>query len=367
MSPSILHLVSRCDRYGPARQLVRLLSALPLRETSHQVVILGRPGPACDALAAAGVGHRALERRWRVDPIAWGRLRSLLRRTPASIVHAWDFAALAAYATAKPRSSRLAVVATVDNRFFPERGFTRPLLPPSLSRLDRIVATSGAARDEALRYQIPEEGLTQIPLAALPPEPEGASRQELLDELQLPSDAVLIGAAGPLVAERNWKELIWAADMVRVIEPRLRLLVIGTGPQQTSLMEFARTAAVPENICFAGDLPPERALPHLAVYWEGSERGDESGVLLDAMAAGVPVVASDTPLHREWIAHGETGYLVGGTARADRSRVTHDLLTQPELRAEMGQRARQEVERQHSLADCADNYQRLYQELLGDL
>ena len=98
----------------------------------------------------------------------------------------------------------------------------------------------------------------------------------------------LIGVFGPLEPRYGVKELIWIADMVRELHPTLRLLIVGDGPERPHLEKFARTAAVPENICFLGDRTDWRTLlPHLHVFWQGSNAEMDPPALVDAMAAGI--------------------------------------------------------------------------------
>ncbi len=60
-------------------------------------------------------------------------------------------------------------------------------------------------------------------------------------------------------------------------------------------------------------------MPHLDVLWNGSENVGQSAAILEAMAAGVPVIASDTPTNRELVVDGETGYLIPPGTRAGRA------------------------------------------------
>ena len=71
-------------------------------------------------------------------------------------------------------------------------------------------------------------------------------------------------------------------------------------------------------------------MPHFDVLWNGSENLGQSSAILEAMAAGVPVIASDTPTNRELVVDDETGYLIPlGTraGRAARARHTDRIFT----------------------------------------
>jgi glycosyltransferase involved in cell wall biosynthesis len=145
-------------------------------------------------------------------------------------------------------------------------------------------------------------------------------RQQLLHELHLPPNARLIGVVGALDLAHGVKRLIWAADLLRVLHDNLRMLIIGDGPLRESLTRYARLASDLDHIRFLGerhDVP--QIMPHLDVLWNGSENTGPSMSILEAMAAGVPVVASDTPSNRELVVENETGYLVQLHARAGRA------------------------------------------------
>ena len=85
--------------------------------------------------------------------------------------------------------------------------------------------------------------------------------------------------------------------------------------------------------------------------------------MLEAMAAGLPVVASDLPAHRDFVRHGETGFVV-----ADREglRDALQLLEDPEKNRRLGSSARDWIATTvGTWDDCADRYVRLYRELLA--
>jgi glycosyltransferase involved in cell wall biosynthesis len=184
----------------------------------------------------------------------------------------------------------------------------------------RFVTSSVHVRDWCVNHGLPAETFTVIPPGKPPAPPSDVSREELLRELQLPPDAKLIGVIGRLVPEKRVKDLIWAADLLRVLHDNLRLLVIGEGPLRPQLEQYARMASDLDHIRFLGERPDVwRIMPHLNVLWNASENRSPSIAILEAMAAGVPVIASDTPINREFVTEGQTGYLIPLTERAGRA------------------------------------------------
>jgi glycosyltransferase involved in cell wall biosynthesis len=205
----------------------------------------------------------------------------------------------------------------------PAQWVNRRMITPTT----RLVASSPVIRDWwANGNRLPAERITIIAPGVAPARPSDRSREELLSELRLPDDARLIGAVGRLVPEKRVKDLIWAADLLRVLHDNLRLLIIGDGPLRAQLEQYARMASDLEHIQFLGERADLwRIMPHLDVLWDANEGRSQSIAILEAMAAGVPVIAGDTPINCEFIVEGETGYLIPlleRSGRADRARQT---------------------------------------------
>ena len=146
----------------------------------------------------------------------------------------------------------------------------------------------------------------------------------------------------------------------------MRLLVIGDGPQRTELERFARLASDLDHIRFLGERDDVwRIMPHLDVLWQASGYEGQPNSVLEAMAAGVPVVASDIPGHRELVVDGVTGYLVPIAGRAARVRVTDHIFQDAELAHRLGDAGRRRVAESFSVESMVEAYANLYREVVG--
>ena len=188
----------------------------------------------------------------------------------------------------------------------------------------------------------------------VPPAPAVQTpRRQVLAELGLPQDARLVGLVGRLWPQKRVKDAIWAADLLKVIRSDVHLLVIGDGPHRARLEKFRDQVEIRDKVLFLGhreDVP--RLLPHFDVLWSASAFEGQSNTIMEAMAAGVPVVATDIPGTRDLVVHGTTGYLVPtegrpATAAAVNTSVarglakyTNILLDSPALAQRLGQAAR---------------------------
>lgn len=361
MSQRILHVIQSLDRYTPADQLLALAPVLAAQRFEQSVLVLGHRGELAGGLAEVGIEPTCLNKRWTFDPSTAAQLTMHLRRAKPNVVHTWDQPSRRYASLASAGSQGWALVANWNATEQAQLPGGMPVFFPRSP--DRWLVEGKWARD-SLAQQIAEGVIAVVPPTATPAT-STLQRKELMVEFGLPADALLVCTAAQLTASMGVKELIWAVDMVRVLHPNIRLLIAGDGPQRDHLEHFACTAAVPENVCFLGDTDRwNDIVPHLDVYWQGTEAAATSPTaLLTAMSAGVPVVASDTAQHRDWITGGETGYLVGFDARSDRTRITDQLLVDRELRKTIGDAGRRRFEEHYSPNKTAELVAVVYREV----
>jgi glycosyltransferase involved in cell wall biosynthesis len=232
-------------------------------------------------------------------------------------------------------------------------------------RTERIVTNTSAVRDFYVSRGLPAEKFAIIPNGIGPFDPgQPVSREELLAELQLPADARLIGAIGRLWPQKRVKDLIWAADLLKSARDNAHLLVIGDGPQRWRLARYRDQNQVADRVHFLGersDVP--RILPHLDCLWLASEYEGQSNAIMEAMSAGVPVVATDIAGNRDLVVPGETGYLVPVGDRAAFTAQTHRLLGDRGLAERLGAAGRQRMLAEFSVERMIERHRVLYSEL----
>lgn len=362
----ILHVIASLDRAGAEKQLVLLARGLVQHDFDVHVCALTRGGPRAADLRQAAIPVRVLGKRWKADPFALWRLRRHIRQLAPDLVHTWMFTANT-YGRLAAMMARVGLLVAAERCADPWKSWLQISLDRVLARrTQRIVANSRGVVDFYTRQGLPPGRFAVIaggvPAAVDPT----TSRAELLRELGLPASVRLIGAVGRLWPQKRVKDLIWAADLVHLINPDVRLLIIGDGPQRRSLERFTRLLEAEDHVRFLGERDDVwRIMPHLDVLWQGSQYEGLPNAILEAMAAAVPVVATDISGHRELVIPGQTGYLVGVGARAQRTHLTDKILRDPALASRLGSAGRQHVLQHFGVDSMVRQYVDLYEQLLS--
>ncbi len=170
---------------------------------------------------------------------------------------------------------------------------------------------------------------------------------------------------GRLWPQKRYKDLIWAAELLKVVRKDSHLLILGDGPQRMQLLRWRDALEIDDRVHFLGhrdDVP--QILPLLNIFWIGSEYEGQSNAVMEAMSHGLPVVASDIAGNRDLVVDQETGYLFPVGDRATLARVTNQLLDDPARARALGQTGRARIAQHFSVAQMVQRHQALYQSLL---
>ncbi|MCU0961014.1 MAG: glycosyltransferase [Pirellulaceae bacterium] len=367
MTARILHIIPTLDQGGAEKQLTMLATRLPRERFDIHVCALTRSGPLAEPLVEAGLPLQTIGKRWKVDPAAYLRLVRVIRRLRPQLVHTWLFAANA-YGRQAARQARVPHIVAAERCVDRWKVWHELALDRHLARCtDRIVTNSSGVVDFYVRHGIDRAKFEVIPNGIeVQPGAQARARADVLQELQLPADARLIGAVGRLWPQKGYKDLIWAAELLKVVRSDTHLLIIGEGPQYAQLLRWRDGLEIADRVHFLGHRRDVAALlPHLSCFWLGSAYEGQSNALMEAMAAGVPVVATDIPGNRDLVVPDETGLLFRVGDRATLARVTHRLLDDPVLAQRLGQAAQRRMREYFGVGQMVDRHAALYDRLLA--
>ena len=176
------------------------------------------------------------------------------------------------------------------------------------------------------------------------------SRDEARAKLGLGPGPILL-CVGRLARDKGFATAIEALG--RIADPDARLVVLGEGPERKLLEETARKAGVSSRIDFLGSKPRAEVIDHLAaadIFLFPTERDEAAPLVpLEAMATGLPVVASDIGGGAELIENGTSGVLVPPAAVDPLAQAIDSLLADDALRRRMGEAARERIVERYTI------------------
>ena len=232
-----------------------------------------------------------------------------------------------------------------------------------LRRVDGVVCVSDGQATRVRRAGVPADRVhvirnaidtTRFAVA------DPAARSILQAMFPAPRDIIVAGI-GRLSPEKGFDLLIEAARITIARVPGAGFVLLGDGPERHALEERVRAAGLEGRVAFAGFRSDvDRLLPGADILAQSSHTEGLPNVVLEACAAGIPVVATAVGGTGEVIRDGVNGFLVApGNAVALADRLL-ELMVSADLRQSMGESGRGVVRRDFSFADQCARYERLF-------
>ncbi len=318
--PRVLHLVNYFEAGGTERQAVELLKRLNPERFDVRLAALRNVGPLYKEIAEQypAIPEFPLNSFYDLNALKQtSRLRKLLLQERIDIVHAHDFytAILALMATP---FTRVRVIACQRNLKISDRLAHRVGHRLMYRFADLLLVNSAAIREHILglgggppeKIVVIRNGLRRLTHATTPPTP-AAVRATLIQELNLPADAKLVGIVANLRPVKGHRYFLEAAAQVSHSVPEAHFVLVGEGPLRSEIEAQAAQFGISSRVHILGYRPDAALLQTafdvavLASLHEGLPNS-----VMEAMAAGVPVVATAVGGTKELVTDEETGYLV---------------------------------------------------------
>ena len=374
--PLIVHVVYRFAVGGLENGVVNLINRLPPQSWRHAVISLTDVDAAFAArLSSAAVGCVALHKAPGHAVRLYPRLVALLRELKPAIVHTRNLAALEA--------TLPAWIAGVPARLHGEHGRDVGDLDGSSRRYQRVrrlfrpFVTRYVALSPDLasylreRVGVPATRIDQVyngvDTARFRPAPGGRAAIDACPFRE--ADHWLVGTVGRMEKVKDQTNLARAFVSAVRADPearaRLRLVLVGDGKLKREVETILESAGVRELAWFAGeraDVVP--LLQGLDCFVLPSLAEGVSNTILEAMACGLPVVATRVGANAELVEQDVTGRTVPAADSDALAREIGAYFTTPALARQHGQAGRRRVERRFSLERMVDDYDRVYTGLL---
>lgn len=364
----ILYVIGGLGLGGAEQQLLYLVEGMA-RLADVTVVSLSESSTTLkpNFERMAGVRVVLCPKRPGIDVTLIPRLVTLCRREQPTIVHTYLRTAnywgrLAGYLARTP------VLIVSERNIELERGKYANLLDKVLASVtDRVVVNAVAIRD----FLVKAEGLNPAKIEVIPngvptfPDFSRSDVRIVRQEWGLGAEDHIVAFVGRLVPQKNPKLFLEMAQSVLRIGFKCGFLIIGEGPLLAHLIAEVRRLGIGDAVRFTGfRLDITRILAAIDLLVLTSEWEGLPNVVLEALAVGVPVVATDAGGIRELLVDGVVGHVV---PRRDLSALVDrviGMLSDQSFRAECGRRGREYVQVQFSISQMVDRTVALYNTVL---
>ncbi|MFO0427096.1 MAG: glycosyltransferase [Planctomyces sp.] len=362
----IAFVIPTLDQSGAERQLTLLAQSLPRDLYQTHVFALNRGGYFADELRSAGIPVTILGKRFRFDPLTWYRLRKELSRFHPDIVQSYLFSANSYVRLPGicPKGCRIVVSERCVDSW--KSSWQLKLDRWLVSRTDAMTANSNSVAEFYQAVGVPGNLLHVIPNSIPAPSSDvPRDRTSIQKEFGLDEDCRLIGYVGRLARQKRLEDLIWAFQLLRQVVNGSRLILIGDGPERDALADVAIKLDCRNLITFTGHRDDaDRLMEGLDVFCLASEFEGMSNSLMEAMAMGIPCVASNIPSNRELIRSEENGLLFEPGNAPDLMKQLRRVLDDPDLAIRLGEAGHQQIVGNHSVDRMVSEHCRLYESLL---
>lgn len=367
----VLHVISGLEKGGAEKHLLFLLDRLDKNRFSPEVAYLKGKPEFVPLFEKKGIPVHAMDQRSNRGFRGFWNLIRLMRRSRCHIVHTHLFLGdlfgiLAAFFCRVP-----VIISTKhnDDRFWLFAKF-RFLVKLTSKMCAGFIAISGhvkkyfvdsgllpASRIRTIYYGFPSGGRSGRVFRK--------GRVPLGKKFHLRNTDRIIGAVGRLTEQKGFSFLIRAMKSVSLKFPCAKLFIFGRGEQEQELRSLVRKLGLEKHVFFAGFRPDvERVMPFFEIFvmpslWEGFGM-----VLLEAMNAGKPVVASSVSAIPEIVEDRKTGLLVPPADEAALAKAVIALLERKGPAGRMGREGQKRVRTRFALGVMVKKTESLYRELL---
>lgn len=317
---------------------------------------------------ALGVDYVEVRERHSLDLAVLAPLAAIVRDGGFDIVHAHDYKtdAIALYLRRRTGVIPLATAHGWTGQSPRERRLYYPVDRWLLARFPRVIAVSSEIRTTLLAAGAKSDRVTVIlngiDPAAFRRQPDRAAGVRAA--LGVAPDEILVGAVGRVERQKRFDLLLEATARVASSVPRLRLAIVGDGSLLPALREQARALDLTDRVIFTGHRTDIVDL-HSAfdLFVQASEYEGTPNAVLEAMALGTPLVATDAGGTAELFTDGREGLLVPRHDAAALAAAMIDALSHPDRTREMAAAARQRIETVLSFEARTRRLEAIYAEL----
>lgn len=369
----VLHLISSKAFLGAERVICEIARKSDSKNILMTIGIL---------TASEGLDRRFINEIYRkdIDVVKFGegsklsytcisKINQYINRNSINIVHSHnyksDFYAFLAKIIFREKFKLVASNHTWKLNTFREYGY-KWLDSIIMKKFNALVAISSEIKEEMIKLGVNESKIKVITNGIDYIELKNASTKiEARKKLEVNESDFIIGSVASLTPEKGHRDLLKAFSTIHLIVPQAKLVFIGEGPERKELQNYALTNGLAKKVLIMGSRDDVRDLYKgfdvffLASYQEGLPMA-----LLEAMASGVPVIATAVGAIPEVIQNKENGIIVRPGNIVEMIQAIKIMFSEEKLRNLMGERGIMTVWQKYSSEHMVKEYEKLYEQVL---
>lgn len=373
---NILYVIENASFGGGERAFSQIINGLD--KEKYEIYVACLPGGIFEEKIRSSAKILPFDLQNRFNLVKIYQLAKIIKEKNIEIVHSQggraDFFARVAAGLAR-------VPAVVSTVAMPVEGFNVGLLRKAIYVMldrfserfvDKFIVVSEALRDRLIeKHRIPSRKIVKI-YNGVEIEPDARCqmsdvRKKIMQEFMIPEDVMLVGTIGRLVWQKGLPYFIQAIKEInaRCKMQDVRYLIVGEGEERKNLELEIKNLGLSDRVIFAGfKKDVKEILEALGVFILPSIREGQPIILLEAMAIGKPIVATDIEGVNETVVNGVTGILVSPKDPSALAEAIVCLLRDKKKAQEMGQAGRRVVEEKFNLKDKIEQHKQLYETVI---
>ncbi len=357
------------DKIGEGEHLhdigLYYLSVLPyLKETAVVPVVLRSNDALMSQLTRVGLQPRLLN-HGRFDMRTLPVLLGLIRRERITVLHVHGYGS-STFGRLAGRIARIPVVVHQHDNIAEVPWYVRLADRFFSPWTAQVIAVSESVKQTCIeeRSMPADRVVVWHNAVALPNQPlDARSTVAMRQKLGLPVDRLIVGTIARLTPDKGLRLLIEAAAQVRATKPKITFAILGEGPEQAALEQAVARLGIQEQVLFLkNSVARDAFLAALDCFVSSSVIEGSPFELLEAMGAGLPIVATAVGGTVDLLAHDRTAWLVPSRDPRSLAEGICSLLEDEHLRARLGSAA-QEAASAYDIDHYARRLESLYRQL----
>jgi len=364
---NILYIINKLAIGGAERQLVELLKGLDKSRFNPLLVCLERGGGFTEDVKALKIPIYYIERKWRWDPLVVWKLREFIKKNKINIIHTY-LSLASIYGAIVGKLTKTPIVNSSIRKASSFGGYYRNFLVKLSCKLSNIIISNSIAgvnyffnkKHNKIKVIYNGVDFSRFKISK--------NKYQIKKELGLSNFENIVSMVSRIEEGKGHLTLISSAKIILKYYPKTCFLIVGDGSLRPQLENFVHQQNLQKNILFLGfrkDIPEIFSISDVAVNCSDSE--GISNAIIEAMAIGVPVVATDIGGNREIIINGETGFLIPPGSCELLSKAIIKLFKNKKFASQIAMNGKQLVKEEFNFEKMVKDTEELYQQLLVNI